>query len=63
MTYIVDFVVYGHHEIEVESDNYEDAISSAEEIMSMTDFGALNYDVDAEVYAVEDEDGNTRYEF
>ena len=48
---------------EVESDNYEDAISSAEEIMSMTDFGALNYDVDAEVYAVEDEDGNTRYEF
>ena len=63
MTYIVDFVVHGHHEIEVESDNYEDAISSAEEIMSMTDFGALNYDVDAEVYAVEDEDGNTRYEF
>ena len=55
MTYIVDF--------EVEADNYEDAVSSAEEIMSMTDFGALNYDVDAEVYAVEDEDGNTRYEF
>lgn len=63
MTYIVDFMVHGHHEIEVEADNYEDAISSAEEIMSMTDFGALNYDVDAEVYAVEDEDGNTRYEF
>ena len=55
MTYIVDF--------EVEADNYEDAVSSAEEIMSMTDFGALNYDVDAEVYVVEDEDGNTRYEF
>lgn len=63
MTYIVDFVVHGHHEIEVEADNYEDAVSSAEEIMSMTDFGVLNYDVDAEVYAVEDEDGNTRYEF
>lgn len=63
MTYIVDFMVHGHHEIEVEADNYEDAVSSAEEIMSMTDFGALNYDVDAEVYAVEDEDGNTRYEF
>ena len=63
MTYIVDFMVHGHHEIEVEADNYEDAVSSAEEIMGMTDFGALNYDVDAEVYAVEDEDGNTRYEF
>lgn len=63
MTYIVDFMVHGHHEIEVEADNYEDAISSAEEIMSMTDFGALNYDIDTEVYAVEDEDGNTRYEF
>lgn len=61
--YIVKFICNGQYEIEVEADNYEDAISSAEEIMSMTDFGALNYDIDAEVYSVEDKDGNIRYEF
>lgn len=63
MTYNIDFVVHGHHEIEIEADNYEDAISSAEEIMSMTDFGALNYEVDTELYAVEDEDGKVIYQY
>ena len=63
MNYVIDFVVHGHHEIEIEADNYEDAMSSAEEIMSMTDFGALNYEVDAEIYAVEDEEGNVMYQY
>ena len=63
MTYNVDFVIHGHHEIEIEADNYEDAVDMAEEILSMQDFGVLNYEVDAELYSVEDEDGNVQYEF
>ena len=56
MTYNVDFVIHGHHEIEIEADNYEDAVDMAEEILSMQDFGALNYEVDTELYSIEDED-------
>lgn len=63
MTYNINFVIHGHHEIEIEADNYEEAIDMAEEILSMQDFGALNYEVDAELYSVEDEDGNVQYEF
>ena len=63
MTYNIDFVIHGHHEIEIEADNYEDAVDMAEEILSMQDFGVLNYEVDAELYSVEDEDGNIQYEF
>ena len=61
MTYYVDFVVHGHHEIEIEADNYEDAVDMAEEILSMQDFGALNYEVDTDLYSVEDEDGEVSY--
>ena len=63
MIYTVDFEVHGHHEIEVEADSYEEAVDMAEEILSMQDFGVLNYEVDAELYSVEDEDGNVNYEF
>ena len=61
MTYNIDFVIHGHHEIEIEADNYEDAVDMAEEILSMQDFGALNYEVDTELYFVEDEDGEVLY--
>lgn len=61
MTYNIDFVIHGHHEIEVEADNYEDAVDMAEEILNMQDFGVLNYEVDAELYSVEDEDGEVLY--
>lgn len=61
MTYNVDFEIHGHHEIEIEADNYEDAVDMAEEILSMQDFGVLNYEVDAELYSVEDEDGEVLY--
>ena len=61
MTYNVDFVIHGHHEIEIEADNYEDAVDMAEEILSMQDFGALNYEADTELYSVEDEDGEVLY--
>lgn len=61
MIYNVDFVIHGHHEIEIEADNYEDAVDMAEEILSMQDFGALNYEVDTELYFVEDEDGEVLY--
>lgn len=61
MNYTVDFVVHGHHEIDIEADTYEEAMDMAEEIMNMQDFGALNYEVDAEIYSVEDEDGNVSY--
>ena len=63
MTYNVDFEIHGHHEIEIEADSYEEAIDMAEEILSMQDFGILNYEVDAELYSVEDENGNVNYEF
>ena len=56
MTYNIDFVIHGHHEIEIEADNYEDAVDMAEEILSMQDFGALNYEVDTELYSVENEE-------
>ena len=32
-------------------------------MLNMQDFGVLNYEVDAELYSVEDEDGNVQYEF
>lgn len=63
MIYNIDFEIHGHHEIEVEADCYEDAINSAEEILSMQDFGVLNYEVDTELYSIEDEDGNVTYEY
>lgn len=63
MIYNVDFEVHGHHEIEIEADSYEEAVNMAEEILSMQDFGVLNYEVDTELYSVEDEDGEVRYEF
>ena len=59
MIYNVDFEVHGHHEIE--ADSYEEAIDMAEEILSMQDFGVLNYEVDTELYSVEDEDGEVLY--
>lgn len=61
MTYNIDFEIHGHHEIEIEADNYEDAVDMAEEILSMQDFGVLNYEVDTELYSVEDEDGEVLY--
>ena len=61
MTYNIDFIIHGHHEIEIEADNYEDAVDMAEEILSMQDFGALNYEVDTELYSVENEDGEVLY--
>ena len=61
MIYNVDFEVQGHHEIEIEADSYEEAVNMAEEILSMQDFGVLNYEVDTELYSVEDEDGEVLY--
>ena len=60
MTYTVDFVLHGHYFIDVEADNKDEAIESAEEIFGMTDFGSL-WDIDGEVYSVEDEDGEVEY--
>jgi hypothetical protein len=62
MIYTVDFEIHGHHYVEVEAESMEEAIESAEEICGMQDFGVL-YDVDADVYSVEDENGNTHYEY
>lgn len=61
MFYIIDFEVHGHHVVELDADSYEDAVDMAEEILSMQDFGALNYEVDTELYSVEDEDGEVKY--
>lgn len=60
MNYTVDFVLHGHYYIDIEADNKDEAIESAEEIFSMTDFGML-YDIDGELYAIEDEDDNVEY--
>ena len=60
MNYTVDFVLHGHYYIDIEADNKDEAIESAEEIFGMTDFGML-YDIDGELYAIEDEDNNVEY--
>ena len=60
MNYTVDFVLHGHYDIDVEADNKDEAIESAEEIFNMTDFGML-WDLDGELYCVEDEDGDYEY--
>ena len=52
MFYIIDFEVHGHHTIELNADNKEEAMDMAEEILSMQDFGALNYEVDTELYSI-----------
>ena len=61
MTYTIDFEIHGHHYIEVEADSKEDAIDSAEELIGMQEFGVL-WDIDADVYSVEDESGEVCYE-
>ena len=61
MFYIIDFEVHGHHTIELNADSKEEAMDMAEEILSMQDFGALNYEVDTELYSIEDEDGEVEY--
>lgn len=62
MIYNIDFEIHGHHYIEVEADCEEDAIDSAEEFLSMQDFGVL-WDIDTNLYSIEDEDDNTKYMF
>ncbi len=61
MTYNIDFVINGHFYVDdIEADSIEEAIEYAEEVFNMTDFGAL-WDVDGEVYAVEDENGEKSF--
>ena len=60
MNYTVDFVLHGHYFVDVEADNKDEAIESAEEIFGMTDFGVL-WDLDGELYCVEDEEGYYEY--
>lgn len=62
MTYTVDFVLYGHFYVDdIEAESKEEAIEYAEEVFSMTDFGVL-WDIDGEVYSIEDENGEVEYE-
>ena len=56
MIYTVTFELSGYHYIDIEADSKEDAMDSATEIFSMTDFGSL-VDVDGTISSVEDEDG------
>ena len=44
-----------------EAESKEEAIEYAEEVFSMTDFGVL-WDIDGEVYSIEDENGEVEYE-
>lgn len=61
MTYNIDFVINGHFYVDdIEADSIEEAIEYAEEVFNMTDFGAL-WDVDGEVYSVEDENGEKSF--
>ena len=56
MIYTVTFELSGYHYIDIEADSKEDAMDSATEIFSMTDFGSL-VDVDGTISSVEDEYG------
>ena len=61
MTYNVDFVINGHFYVDdIEADSIEEAIEYANDVFNMTDFGAL-WDVDGEVYSVEDENGEKSF--
>ena len=63
MTYNVDFVINGHFYVDdIEADSIEEAIEYAEEVFNMTDFGVL-WDIDGEIYSIEDEDGEVLSEF
>lgn len=62
MTYTVDFVLHGHFYVDnIEAESKEEAIEYAEEVFGMTDFGVL-YDIDGDVYSIEDENGEVEYE-
>lgn len=62
MTYTVDFVLHGHFYVDdIEAESKEEAIEYAEEVFNMTDFGVL-WDIDGEVYSIEDENGEVEYE-
>lgn len=61
MTYNIDFVINGHFYVDdIEADSIEEAIDYANDVFNMTDFGAL-WDVDGEVYSVEDENGEKSF--
>ena len=60
MTYNITMAIHGYYDAEVEADNKDEAIKSAEEIFNMTDFGML-WDLDGELYCIEDEDGDYEY--
>ena len=62
MIYTVDFVLHGHFYVDdIEAESKEEAIEYAEEVFNMTDFGVL-WDIDGEVYSIEDENGEVEYE-
>lgn len=62
MAYTVDFVLHGHFYVDdIEAESKEEAIEYAEEVFGMTDFGVL-YDIDGDVYSIEDENGEVEYE-
>jgi hypothetical protein len=62
MMYSVDFVLHGHFYVDdIEADSKEEAMEYANEVFSMTDFGSL-WDIDGEIYSVEDENGEVCYE-
>lgn len=61
MTYNIDFIINGHFYVDdIEADSIEEAIEYAEEVFNMTDFGAL-WDVDGEIYSIEDETGEKSF--
>ena len=61
MTYTVDFVLHGHFYVDdIEAESKDEAIAYAEEVFDMTDFGVL-WDIDGDVYSIEDEDGKVEY--
>ena len=63
MIYNVDFVINGHFYVDdIEADSVEEAIDYANEVFNMTDFGTL-WDVDGEIYSIEDENGEVEYEY
>ena len=62
MIYTVDFVLHGHFYVDdIEAESKEEAIEYAEEVFNMTDFGVL-WDIDGDVYSIEDENGEVEYE-
>ena len=62
MIYTVDFVLHGHFYVDdIEAESKDEAIEYAEEVFGMTDFGVL-WDIDGDVYSIEDENGEVEYE-